>query len=197
MREIWAIILAAGESTRMKKQKLLLPFNAKTIIETVVENAVASVENRVMVVLGSHKEEITERIINYPVSFCFNEHYPSGMLSSAICGFRALPESAQAALIFLGDQPQIPQKVTRMVAEAWKKTGKGIIMPAYQGKRGHPVLIETRFIREIEELDPGRGLRQLAEKYPDEVLEVSCAVPEILRDIDTPEEYKLEINKIQ
>ncbi len=194
MNEIWAIILAAGASTRMKRQKLLLPYNGKTIIETVVENAARSVNSNILVVLGSHREQIQEQIVNYQVKFCVNENYLNGMLSSAICGFSALPASAKAALIFLGDQPQIPSQVAGLVIETWLQSKKGIIMPTFHGRRGHPVLIETRYKTEIEKLDPNKGLRTLSENFKDDVIEVECDVPEILRDIDTPEEYE-EISK--
>jgi molybdenum cofactor cytidylyltransferase len=194
MNEVWAIILAAGASTRMKRQKLLLPYNGKTIIETVVENAARSVNTNILVVLGSHREQIQEQIVNYQVNFCVNENYMDGMLSSAICGFRALPASAKAALIFLGDQPQIPSEVAGLVIETWLQSKKGIVMPTFNGRRGHPVLIETRYITEIEKLDPNKGLRTLSEIFKDDVIEVECDVPEILRDIDTPEEYE-EISK--
>jgi CTP:molybdopterin cytidylyltransferase MocA len=56
------------------------------------------------------------------------------------------------------------------------------------------VLIETKYKSEIEQLDPGKGLRQLMEKFAEDVEEAECSLPEILRDIDTPEEYSREIN---
>ena len=197
MNEIWAIILAAGASTRMKQQKLLLPFNGKTIIETVVENIAQTVNSNIMVVLGSHLDQIREQIVNYNVKFCLNENFMDGMLSSVICGFSALPEGAEAALIFLGDQPQIPSHTTGLVVDAWRQSGKGIIMPTFNGRRGHPLLIETRYKAEIEQLDPEKGLRTLSEKFKNDVYEVECNIPEILRDIDTPEEYQYEISKHQ
>ena len=197
MKEIWAIILAAGASTRMNRQKLLLPFNGKTIIETVVENVARSVNSNIMVVLGSHREQIQEQIANYHVQFCVNENYMDGMLSSVICGFKALPGEAKAALIFLADQPQIPSPVTGLVIEAWQKSGKGIVIPTVNGRRGHPSLIETRYKTEIEQLDPEKGLRTLSEKFKNDVYDVECNISEILRDIDTPEEYQYEINKNQ
>jgi molybdenum cofactor cytidylyltransferase len=193
MKEVWAIVLAAGASTRMKKQKLLLPFNAKTIIETVVDNVKQSVNSNIIVVLGSHREQIHEQLLNYDVKLCVNENSQNGMLSSVICGFSVLPEEAGAVLIFLGDQPQIPSAVTDLVIKAWHHSEKGIIMPTYNGKRGHPVLIETKYKKEINRLDPEKGLRTLSEKFKDDVFEVKCEIPEILRDIDTPEEYENEI----
>lgn len=197
MKEIWAIILAAGASTRMNRQKLLLLFNGLTIIETVVENVARSVNSNMMVVLGSHREQIQKQIGNKQVHFCVNENYLDGMLSSVICGFRALPGEAKAALVFLADQPQIPSQVTDLVIETWVQSKKGIVIPTFNGRRGHPVLIETRYKTEIERLDPEKGLRTLSEKFKDDVKEVECNIPEILRDIDTPEEYQFEINKNQ
>ena len=197
MKEIWAIILAAGASTRMKQQKLLLPFNGKTIIETVVENVARSVSSNILVVLGSHREQIQEQLVNSAVKIGVNENYMDGMLSSAICGFRALPCEAKAALIFLADQPQIPAQVTDLVIKAWIESGKGIVIPTFNGRRGHPVLIETRYKADIERLDPEKGLRILSEKFKNDVFEVECSMPEILRDIDTPEDYENEINKNQ
>lgn len=197
MREVWAIILAAGASTRMKKQKLLLPFKGKTIIETVVENAARSVNSNIMVVLGSHHEQILRQIENFDIKHCVNENYHEGMLSSVICGFRALPEEAKAALIFLGDQPQIPSLVTNLVLAAWKESERGIVIPTIKQRRGHPVLIETRYKQEIEKLDHKKGLRTLSEQNKNDVYEMKCLIPEILRDIDTPEDYEMEINKNQ
>ena len=196
MDKVWAIVLAAGASTRMKKQKLLLPFNGKTIIETVIQNILADLGNNILVVLGSHHLEIKNQIGKLPVKTCMNQNYAEGMLSSVICGFRALPAEADAALVFLGDQPQIPGEVTRLVIEAWQNSGKGIIIPITNGRRGHPVLIETKYKSEIEKLNPEKGLRQLMEKFAEDVFEAECNLPEILRDIDTPEEYSREINLI-
>ena len=189
---VCAIILAAGASTRMKTQKLLLPFNGKTIIETVVDNAL-KVTDKVVVVLGSHKEQVAEKLAGRNISIAGNENYLKGMLSSVICGFNAIPAKTKAALLFLGDQPHIPYAAAELVVSKWRNSEKGIVIPTFNEKRGHPVLIETRFRNEIENLDPEKGLRQLMEIRKNDILEVDCPYPEILRDIDTPEEYEKEI----
>ena len=194
MDEIAAIVLAAGASTRMGKQKLLMPFKGKTIIETVIRNIEPVLNDNILVVLGSHRREIKKQIGNLPVKFCINENYLDGMLSSVICGFMNLPETIKAVLIFLGDQPQIPASATEKVILAWKQTGKGIIIPVADGRRGHPVLIEMKYKSEILKLDPEKGLRDLMIKFKDDVYEAEYNFPEILRDIDTPEDYSFEIN---
>lgn len=195
MDKIWAIILAAGKSTRMKQQKLLMPFNGKAIVETVISKIMPVLKSNIMVVLGSNRIEIEEKINEYRVESCFNKNYEMGMLSSVVCGFNSIPESADAALVFLGDQPQISTEVIRDVIRTWKQSDKGMVIPTFNGKRGHPVLIETKYTEEINRLNPGKGLRQLMQKFSEDIVEVEVAEGEILRDIDTPEDYKFEIEK--
>jgi len=197
MTDVWAIILAAGASTRMGKQKMLLPFQDKTIIETVIDTAARNVEGNLMVVVGSNKEEIIRQIGNRTVKYCVNKYFMDGMLSSVICGFKALPDGASAVLIFLGDQPQIPKEAGDIVTKTWQQNKKGIVIPTFEGRRGHPTLIETKYINDIVNLDPAKGLRSLFRKFKEDVLEVECNIPEILRDIDTPEEYQKEISKVK
>ncbi len=194
MNDIGAIVLAAGASTRMKKQKMLLPYGGETIIERVIKNIKSVKEFNIHVVLGSHYEEITKKISNLQVDICINENYQEGMLSSVICGLSAVSEDVKAVLIFLGDQPQIPPEVNRKVIAAWRKSEKGIVIPIFEGRRGHPTLIETRYRDEIKNLDNNQGLRQLMRIFQEDVFEVECGRNEILRDIDTPEDYQNEIS---
>ncbi len=194
MDEVWAIVLAAGASTRMKKQKMLLPFQNSTIIETVIGNASEAVDKNILVVLGANWEKISAQIEPTGVKTGINKYYMNGMLSSVICGLNILPETAKAVLIFLGDQPQISGQIAKKILEAWTHSGKGIVIPIFNNRRGHPALIETKYKTEIEKLDPNMGLRSLYQKFSDDILEVECNSPEILRDIDTPEDYLMEIN---
>lgn len=195
MNNIWAIILAAGKSERMKKQKLLLPFQGETIIEKVVKIASSTFNHRVVIVLGSHSDKIHSQISNPDLVYCINRKYEEGMLSSVISGLASLPDSAQAAMIFLGDQPQIPQWVPNLLIAARERSGKGIIIPTFSEKRGHPILIDIKYRSEIALLDPDKGLRGLMNKYTNDICETECGAPEIIRDIDTPADYYFEINK--
>ncbi|MCJ7449745.1 MAG: nucleotidyltransferase family protein [Bacteroidales bacterium] len=196
MSDIWAIILAAGESKRMKVPKMLLPFHGKTIIETVIENVRDSKTDKTVVVLGSDKEKILKVTGQLPVIHCYNEYYRQGMLSSVICGFRSLPEKFGAALVILGDQPGIGPVVIDEVIDAYRKSGKGIIMPVYKNKHGHPLLVDRKYREEIEKLDPDEGLRSLFRKFPDDVFEVETKNPATLKDIDTQEDYINELKQI-
>jgi len=194
MANNWAIILAAGSSRRMGSQKLLLPFGKSTIIETVLENVLNSTIDHVMVVLGPKKDEIMQVLGHLPVQVCHNRDHENGMLSSVICGIRALPADAVSALIFLGDQPGIPPAVTNSVIEAYNEELIGIVIPVHEHRRGHPLLVDMKYRKEVERLDLEEGLRSLRHHFPEDVLEVEVDEPGILVDIDTREDYKNATN---
>lgn len=192
-REIWAIILAAGESSRMKSNKLLLPFHDKLIITTLIDNIFHSDVNQVLIVLGAFRDELLGAIANIPVKHCYNEDYNQGMLSSVQCGFRHLPGSISAALVFPGDQPMIPASVINRMTLEYRSSTKGIVVPVHQGRRGHPVLIDMKYRKDIEGLDPSTGLRALLQQNQHDVQEVETGEPGILKDIDTLDDYLKEL----
>lgn len=189
---VGAIILAAGESKRMGKPKLLLPFGDKTILETVVTNVVQSKADEVLVVLGADPKKTEEKIKDLPVTITVNPHYKKGMLSSVQWGFNAIPKNIRGVLVCLGDQPSIPPSIMDKVIEAFKNSRKGIVVPAFKKNRGHPVLIDVKYRKEIEDLSSDVGLRGIVYNHPGDTLEVEVDTPSILRDIDNPNDYKKE-----
>ncbi|NLN31763.1 MAG: nucleotidyltransferase family protein [Bacteroidales bacterium] len=195
MNRIYAVILAAGASARMGSMKMLLPFGAMTIIEKVISNVLAAGLKNIIVVTGSGQEDIVRAIEKMPVEQCFNESWKDGMLSSVQCGIRALPEDCDAVLVCLGDQPMIDPATVMELIHAYSISDRNIFIPVYRKKRGHPLLIGKKYFSEIEKLDPEKGLRMLAHGFPDDVLEVETDNQSILKDIDTPEDYKNEINQ--
>jgi len=190
---IWAMILAAGESKRMGKPKLLLPYGEKTIIETIVKTVVSSNVENTLVILGSDREKIEEKIKNFPVKIVYNRDFRSGMLSSVQCGFKAVPEETRAVLVVLGDQPKISADVINKLIDAYKSTGKGIVLPVYKKERGHPVLIDAKYGEEVENLSPEVGLRGTVYNHPEDILEVDIETPSIFQDIDDESDYKREL----
>jgi molybdenum cofactor cytidylyltransferase len=195
MGKIYAIILAAGESKRMKVPKMLLPFHGKTMIEKVVENVAGSEVFRTLVVVGAFRDEILGAISHTRVSSCYNENYRNGMLSSVKCGFKNLPALYDAVLVIPGDQPFIEPDVINSLIKAYRETGKGIIIPVYRKKRGHPILISSKYRDAVGSLDENEGLRSLSETYKEDVSEVKTSSPGILKDFDTTDVYLNELNK--
>jgi CTP:molybdopterin cytidylyltransferase MocA len=83
-----------------------------------------------------------------------------------------------------------------MVIEAWLSSDRGLVIPVFSHKRGHPLLIDKKYIGEIQKIDPATGLNSLLRKYPEDILEVETSESGILKDFDTYEDYLREINII-
>jgi CTP:molybdopterin cytidylyltransferase MocA/xanthine/CO dehydrogenase XdhC/CoxF family maturation factor len=188
------MILAAGESKRMKQQKLLMDFHGESFIRTIVRKVSASDADQVMVILGSHSRKISDQIHSFGVDMVFNPLYKEGMLSSIQCGFNTISKNVDAVLVILGDQPMIETETINKLIQRYRKTRDKIIVPVYQGKRGHPVLIDARFKDEIFSLNPEKGLRELMYAHGEDLYEMEVETPGILKDIDTIKDYENEIN---
>jgi len=186
---IWAIILAAGESKRMGRPKMLLPWKDTTILESVVHTALASSVDRVLVVLGAEQEQISRLLTPFQVATVYNPDFRRGMLSSIQVGFAALPEGVEAAVLLLGDQPFVSVGVIDRLCAAHAGSPGCILLPVYEGKRGHPVLIPAAFRDEIPLLSSAVGLRELIHRHEDKIVEIEMEEDTILLDIDDPEAY--------
>jgi len=189
------MILAAGESTRMGKPKLLLPFGNETIIETIINQVTLAKVDKTLVVLGSGWEKIKDKIKKFHLKTTVNPNFKKGMLSSVQWGFKALPEKTRAVLVVLGDQPAISTAIIDKIIDAYQKTSKGIVLPVYKGERGHPVLIDLKYKGEVESLSHKIGLRGLVYSHPEDIMEVKVESPSILQDIDYLEDYQKELSK--
>jgi molybdenum cofactor cytidylyltransferase len=174
----------------MGESKQLLPFGNKTMIETVIDHIMHSEVDEILVVLGSNRENIECVLKDMPVRSVHNPRFKEGMLSSIQKGFVSLPKEAEAVLVFLGDQPMIPSSSVDQIIRAYRSSAKGIVLPVYQQRRGHPILIDVTYRQEVANLNPEIGLRELIHNHPEDILEVDLDSPSILEDIDTPEDYK-------
>lgn len=188
-RMVWALVLAAGESRRMGKPKLLLPFGRSTMIETVVQNCMESSVDGILVVLGHQWPRILEKLKNYAVETTINPHYQKGMLSSVQWGFQKLPRGAGAAMVVLGDQPGVSSRTMDLVIHAFQSGPRGIALPIHKGSGGHPLLLDIKYRRDIQSLDCAVGLRGLLSRHPDDILRVEVGDTSVLQDIDNQEDY--------
>ena len=197
-KRICALVPAAGMSTRMGSPKQLLPFGGKTVLQTVVDTLLDANLDGILVVLGHRADAVRESLAERPVLFHLNPDYRKGMFSSILCGLSVLEKSADAALIALGDQPNVRARVVRKVAAAYRKGDWGIVVPVCRGKRGHPALVDLgRYLSEIRSLTGEDGLKPVMRGHPDDTLEVEVEDDGVLRDIDTPEEYRAELDRLQ
>jgi molybdenum cofactor cytidylyltransferase len=190
---ICAIVLAAGESRRMGTQKLLLPFGKTTVIGHVGDELLRSNLDGVYVVVGHEGNRVSEELSARAVTIVTNPNYKLGMLSSVRCALQALPQECEKVLVALGDQPAITSELVNRMVQSAITTDKGILVPVYRGKRGHPILFSIRYRDEIMTSFDNAGLRGLLQAHPDDLFEHRVSSPTVLSDIDCPEDYRREL----
>lgn len=192
---ICAVVLAAGCSSRMGSQKLLLPFGQKTVISHIIEQVLSSGIEAVYAVVGHQADELVQELSDKPISIIHNPDYQSGMLSSVRAGIRNLPQVCRAVLVILGDQPSIKPEIIKQMTDAFYKTKSKIVIPVYDDKRGHPILFSTVFREEILGSYDRIGLRGLLRAHAEDVYEMNVSDSAVLADMDYPEDYRREIEK--
>lgn len=192
-KEIAAIILAAGLSRRMGRPKMLLPWGERTVLGQVLFMLQeAGVEQRI-VITGAERERVEEIARQNGAECLYNPNYATGeMLSSIQAGLQRLESRAEikAALICLGDQPQIEAEVVRKMLKTWQETQAPLLVPTHAGRRGHPWLVARAYWREIIALHPPATARTFLHAHAMEIHPVPVPTDSILKDLDTPDEYK-------
>jgi molybdenum cofactor cytidylyltransferase len=194
---IAAIVLAAGQSRRMGgPNKLLADVGGKKMVRRSVEAVVASGAAPVVVVLGHQKEGVAAALEGLPVRFVDNPDFATGLSTSLKRGLAEVPDSADAALVCLGDMPFVTHAELGRLAAAFNPVeGRAIVVPTRGGKRGNPVLFARRFFAEMREVAGDSGAKHLIGAYPESVAEVEMAGDGVLTDIDTPESLALHTRK--
>jgi len=188
------VVLAAGESRRMGQPKQLLPFGGSTILECVVDTLLMAGVGEVIVVLGHLAERVGAVLGERPVRAVINASYRQGMLTSVKGGVRAIGAGYDAVLFALGDQPHIDCAVVSGVIRAYRAGTAGIVIPCYEGKKGHPIIINLQRYREdIVNLPEDVGLNTLIQEHADDVHLFDVTTEDIIRDIDVPDDYTREL----
>jgi molybdenum cofactor cytidylyltransferase len=189
-RRVTAVIPAAGESRRMGRNKLLLPWGETTVLEqTLATLAATSVYDRV-VVSGHDPAAITARAAAAGARVLHNPDFAIGMLSSVQVAVRQLGPDVEAVLVMLGDQPMVsPEVIDRLIA-AYATGPQGLVAPYYQGQRGNPVLIDRRYFDELLALPADSAPRNLLQRHGGDIRKVEIDRPAILHDLDRPEDYE-------
>jgi molybdenum cofactor cytidylyltransferase len=188
-RNVAAIILAAGRSTRMGgPNKLLAELGGKPLVRIVTEQALASKAQSVIVVTGHQAEEVERALQGLKVKFVRNPDFAEGLASSVKVGVAAVPASADGAVICLGDMPLIDaQLIDRLIEAFAPDRGNLIAVPVSDGRRGNPVLWSRRFFNELMTLDGDIGARHLIARHSEAVAEVPVEGHGAFLDIDTPQ----------
>ena len=188
-RNISAVVLAAGRSTRMGgPNKLLAELRGKPLVRIVTEQVLASKASDVTVVTGHQAKEVEHALQGLKVRFVHNPDFASGLASSVKAGIAAVPEQADGAVVCLGDMPLIDAHLVDRLIEAFAPDrGMLIAVPVSDGRRGNPVLWSRRFFGELMSLDGDIGARHLIAKHGEAVAEVPVDGQGAFVDIDTPQ----------
>lgn len=186
---IAAIVLAAGRSTRMgAANKLLAEIGGSPLVRVAVEAALASRARPVLVVVGHQAEEMRAALAGLDVMFVPNPDYAAGLSTSLEAGIAAVPQTADGALVLLGDMPRLEARhVDRLIAAFAAEGGQAIVVPVHQGRRGNPVLWPRAYFGALMQLEGDAGARRLLAEHPVDVREVELGTDAIFIDVDTPE----------
>jgi molybdenum cofactor cytidylyltransferase len=187
---IHALVLAAGESRRMGMPKPLLRFGDTTFLEQIIAVLRRSSVEAIMVVLGARADLIRGSIDLAGTNVVVNEDYRQGQLSSLIAGLKSVPAEADAIVLCLVDNPLISADVVNRLVDGFGKTGKQIVLPVFDGRRGHPALFARSLFDELVNAPMDEGARHVLSSNEDKILEVDVLDRAVLTSIDTPADYR-------
>jgi molybdenum cofactor cytidylyltransferase len=203
----------------MGTQKVLLPFAGRTVVGHIAGEILRSPVAEAIVVVGPDAPCIAEALPASRVRLVPNPDADGDMLSSVRCGLRALPSDCEAVLVALGDQPSITADLVGRMIDAFDspaacadgsppgpstatcragcprtgRAGRGIVVPVYGGRPGHPILFSARYREEVLTRYDGVGLCGLRQAHPEDVFELGVTTPSVLADMDWPEDYRREL----
>ena len=191
-KQISAIILAAGESKRMQRSKIVLPWGSGTVISHIISILKSADIEDIVVVTGGYREMVEKEVLNVGARSVYNPYYQNDEMAISLkIGLNSI-ENIEITGIFLvlGDQPMIITEDLRGMIESHKENPGKIVIPSYSMRRGHPWLIPNKYLKEIAQLNPPDTLRTFIQRNENEIMYYIVDHPEVMGDIDTPEDYK-------
>jgi len=188
VKQVSAILLAAGRSRRMGAFKPLLPFGDSTVIKSCLKHLRGAGVREIAVVLGHRADELRAHLKELDLTFAVNPDPESEMSLSIARGLEQISSAAKALLIALVDHPAVDSDTIRAITDEWVR-GSKLVQPEHNGRGGHPVLIDLSFHDELLELDPEKGLRNFFAAHRPEVRRLAVESPFVARDMDTWEDY--------
>ncbi|HEA66332.1 MAG TPA: nucleotidyltransferase family protein [Desulfobacterales bacterium] len=195
------IILAAGQSTRIDKFKLLIKLEGKYILEWVVDAALESRLAHIILVLGYHFEKIQKALnkkIRHPrIEIVINPQYPIGLSRSLRSGLLAAKGSFPSVMFLLGDQPMLDAKTINMLLDRFWNSEREICVPVCRGKRGNPTVFSHKYYDQLLQIKGDIGARKVLEKYASHIIHVEIDHPLGFLDVDTEVDLKALQNKFK
>jgi molybdenum cofactor cytidylyltransferase len=183
------LVLAAGTSSRLgEKTKQLLPWKGTTLVEWVIRQAEASPLDEVIVIVGHKADELRSRVTLNRATWVEAPDFYEGCTASIRSGLEALDARAEAAVLVLGDQPEIESATIGAVIELWRRTQAPAARVSYRGRPGHPLVFAKRLFGELETLHGDKGVWKLLDQHREWVREIEID-KDYPGDINTWEDY--------
>jgi molybdenum cofactor cytidylyltransferase len=192
---IVAVVLSAGESSRMGRPKALLPIDGQTFIERIVGALKRGGIERIVVVLGFNADALRQQISHLPVEILVNPDHKLGQLSSLQVAVRHLQaaQDCDGVMIHLVDHPYIEPKLVSLMLQRFDESKWSIVVPRHQGKRGHPVIFSRALFDELLDAPLDQGAKAVVNAHRQDTLEIETDDAGITVDIDTPELYRQHV----
>jgi molybdenum cofactor cytidylyltransferase len=191
-RESFAIVLAAGQSKRMQRSKIVLPWGKTTIISHIITEFKKAGIEKIVVVTGGYRELVEAEVDRSLAETVFNPDYENDEMSISLkVGLNSIDiENYDAGFIALGDQPNIYSNDIHKMIKKHNELPEKIIIPSYTMRRGHPWLIPDKYFSELIKLSPPDTMRTFINDHVPDIEYVVVEHPEILQDLDTPQDYQ-------
>lgn len=200
-RRITAILLAAGLSKRLGRNKLLLPLGDETVLRKTAKAVLASDVSEVILVTGHEEAAVKQAVGGLDVRLAHNPRYAEGQSTSMIAGVEAAREEACAYLFVLGDQPLLTPQIVNDLISLYEESRPGALVaaPVFEGRRGNPTLFSATLKDELLRASGdagGRGIiRRLETESPEQIVFHRLPNDDIFLDIDTEEDYERMLRK--
>jgi molybdenum cofactor cytidylyltransferase len=191
-RFVSAVVLAAGSSTRFVGDvpKQLTAIDGVSMVRRVAQAALASKASEVIVVTGFQQARVASEVKGLAVHAVYNRRFQQGLSTSVKTGLWAVSDRSSAVLFIPCDQPHLDTTSLDLLVEAYRRGRGSILVPAYRGRRGAPVLFDRKFFAELAAIAGDEGGRQILLRHPAEVVEVELQDEAPLYDFDTVEELE-------
>ena len=195
MDNIAGIVLAAGEGKRFGQPKALAQFEGASFLERVTESLKHAGCEAVIVVGGANSEAVEKLCADLDVDFIENANWQAGQFSSLKTGLASFDSHPPGVLVALVDHPFIKIPTYVRILDGASLHPESIVIPTYECKRGHPVVLPKSLVMEIENTPDSSNLREIIKKHDNMIVEVPVEDSGILKDIDTTSDMKDTDNK--
>lgn len=190
------VIVAAGKSTRMKENKLLLRVDGETLIEHVVNTAKRSGANEIVVVLGYEAEKVRMKIADLGCKLAVNERYEKGQSESVRVGLSAVSGDSEAVMFLPADVAMIDAQSINKVIDEYKRSKRPIVIASHNRQSGHPILLDRTLFLEVSKIDEETfGLKAVINRHKKDISYIEVGTDKVLIDIDTQEEFNKHFRK--